>query len=244
MGILYLVSTPIGNMEDITLRAIKTLFRVDHIACEDTRRTGTLIRNLEIRLRNKEIWIKDVDIGHKHQFISYYDEVEFKRIPEIMGLLDSGQDIALVSDAGTPLISDPGFKLVRECLKRSIKVEAIPGPSSVITALCLSGLPPNYFRFIGYLPVKSNKRRELFNDILSEIRVSHSNQTIIAFETSHRLEQSLNDLQYTFGDLEIVISRELTKIHERVYQGRISVLLSEVSSLKGEIVVLFNIPQT
>ncbi|MCJ7739866.1 16S rRNA (cytidine(1402)-2'-O)-methyltransferase [Candidatus Microgenomates bacterium] len=217
MGTLYLVSTPIGNLEDITLRAIKTLFSVDFIACEDTRKTGNLIQNYELRIKNQELKIPDLNTPKIPKYISYYDEIELKRIPEIINLLQEGKDIALVSDSGTPLICDPGYKLVKECLKQNIKITSIPGPSSVITALTLSGLPPNDFRFIGYLPSNQTKRQKLLNNLLAN-RKDGQSSTIIAFETPHRLSESLADIKNIFGDIEMVICRELTKIYEEVWR--------------------------
>ncbi len=253
MGTLYLVATPIGNLEDITLRAIKTLFSVDYIACEDTRKTGQLLKSLQNFIQDKTPrmvagWSEAEAMTpprwrnrNKPQLISFYDEIELKRIPEIINLLQSGKDVALVSDSGTPLISDPGYKLVEECLKQNIKVTSIPGPSSVITALTLSGLPPNDFRFIGYLPANTNKRQKLLNDMLSAVRPDKQSHIIIAFESPHRLKESLEDLKNIFGDIEIVLCRELTKIHEEVWRGKISEALDYFQNPKGEFVLLFNL---
>lgn len=227
MGTLYIVSTPIGNLEDITIRALKTLSSVDYIACEDTRRTGQLLKNLESK---------------KPKLISYYDEIEFKRVPEIINLLKEGRNVALASDSGTPLISDPGFKLVKECIKQGIKIVPIPGPSSIITALTVSGLPPDKFIFLGFLPDKSQKRINLLRSILSLMRPHGNKYTIIAFEASHRLKEALSDAKDVFGDIEIALARELTKVNEEAKRGRISQILEEVDKIKGEIVLLFNIP--
>lgn len=235
MGILYIIATPIGNLEDITIRAIKTLFIVDYIACEDTRVTSLLLSQLAQKYTS--LLYSNVV---KPKLISYYDEIEFKRIPEIIGLLTEDKNIALVSDSGTPLISDPGFKLVRECIKRGIKIISVPGPSSVIAALTLSGLPPNDFRFIGYLPSKKTHRQKLLKDILSDMRPHGQLYTFIAFETSHRLKESLEDIKEIFEDKEIVICRELTKIHEEVWRGKISEASAHITSFKGELIILWH----
>ncbi len=241
MGILYIVSTPIGNLEDITIRALKTLFSVDYIACEDTRVTGNLIQNLEIRIKNQEIGIKNLDINIKPKLISYYDEIEFKRVPEIIELLNNDNNVALASDSGTPLISDPGFKLVSECIKRNIKIISIPGPSSIITSLTLSGLPINDFRFIGFLPPKKNSRLKLLENILSGLQPYRNKYTIIAFEASHRLKESLKDIMCVYGDIKIVICRELTKVYEDIWRGNISQALEINEKFKGELIILINL---
>ncbi|MBI4991078.1 16S rRNA (cytidine(1402)-2'-O)-methyltransferase [Candidatus Gottesmanbacteria bacterium] len=258
MGTLYIVATPIGNLEDITIRAIKTLFTVDYIACEDTRKTGQLLKTLKDKYKEALIHLEGVRM---HSFkveesakrlISYYDEIEFKRVPEIIELLQNNKNVALVSDSGTPLISDPGFKLVRECIRRNIKVVSIPGPSSVIAALTSSGLPPNNFLFLGYLPPKKQKRINLLKGLQHFVIPSDPpvggesrnlsadiHPTIIFFETPHRLKGSLEDLQEVFGNIEIVIARELTKIHEEVWRGKISTAIKYFGKAKGEIVILF-----
>lgn len=244
MGNLFVVATPIGNLEDITIRAIKTLFTVDYIACEDTRVTSLLLSQLAERYTSL-IYSNVV----KPKLISYYDEIEFKRVPEIIDLLEQDKNVALVSDSGTPLISDPGFKLVRECIKRSIKVISISGPSSVIAALISSGLPPDKFLFLGYLPSTQNKRKKLLSHLQQRYASRHSSvvgefhPTIIFFESPHRLKESLEDLKEIFGDIEIVICRELTKVYEEVWRGKISKTTNNIDLLKGENVLLFNIPQ-
>ena len=237
MGTLYIVATPIGNLEDITVRAIKTLFSVDYIACEDTRRSGQLLQNLESGIMNHEF---DINILKKPRLISYYDEVEAVKTPEIIDILENGNDVALVSDAGTPLISDPGYKLVRECAKRDIKVVSIPGATPVISALVSSGLPANQFLFMGFLPKNKNKRIELLKDTLYCFDTLESMRpTVIFFETVKRLEESLLDIKEIFGDMEIVIARELTKMHEEIWRGKISAAIKR--EFKGEIVVLFHL---
>ena len=168
-GTLYLVATPIGNREDITVRALKILFSVPVIACEDTRRTGLLLHYY----RNNEPYssiVRTIELAQTAtKLISFYDEIEEQRTPEIVELLQSGKDVALVSDAGTPLISDPGFKLVRECHRQNIPVSPIPGPSSITAALSSSGLPTDKFLFVGYLPKKKGKAKRLTR--LSGIRL-------------------------------------------------------------------------
>jgi len=242
MGILYCVATPIGNLEDITIRAIKILFSVDYIACEDTRKTGQLLKNYELRIKNQETKFDRLNIINKPRLISYYDEIEFKRMLEIIDLLEKGKKVALVSNSGTPLISDPGYKLVSECLKRKIRIVSIPGPSSILVALVSSGLTVNQFLFLGYLPTSQNKRFKLFTNLLSCFKsLSQISPTIIFFESPYRLRESLKDLKQAFGDIEIVIARELTKIHEEIYRGKISQALNYFLSPRGEIVLLFTL---
>ena len=225
MGILYIVATPIGNLQDITFRAIETLKKVDAIACEDTRKTGFLLKTFQIP--NKML-------------LSYYEQNEAKRIPEIINALKNGLNIALVSDAGTPTISDPGFKLVRECIKMGIKVESIPGPSSLISALVSSGLPTDKFFFVGYPPAKPGHRKKLFENIASMIQIIKA--TIILFEAPHKLIKTLEELKEVFGDIKIVVARELTKIHEEKRSEKISESLQHFKKInpKGEFVVLLN----
>ncbi len=206
----------------MSLRAVKILQSVDVVLCEDTRHTGLLIQT-------------------KAKLVSYYDEIEDKRIPEVIEWLENGKNIALVSDAGTPLISDPGFRLVRECVKREIKVESVPGPSAVLGALTSSGLPPDKFSFLGYPPEKQLQRLKLFNDIISVNRFISS--TYIFYCAPHKLVTTLEDMKMTFGDIEIVVARELTKVYEEIWKGTISETVSHFSNPKGEFVLLFNIPQ-
>lgn len=237
MGTLFLVATPIGNIEDITIRAIKTLFSVDGIVCEDTRKTGFLLRELQKRYPE---YAKAAN-GEKYQrMLSYYEQNEMQRIPEVLTALRNGLSIALVSDAGTPLISDPGFKLVRQCVKEGIKVESIPGPSSAITALTLSGLPTDKFLFLGYPPRKSGNRTRYFESAKTSQEVVSS--TMIFFEAPHRLLKTLGELQDIFGDVPIVLARELTKVHEEVRYERISEAIFHFSKHqpKGEFVLLLN----
>ncbi len=226
MGILYIVATPIGNLQDITLRAIEILKKVDYIASEDTRRTGSLLKSLNVE--------------KKHFLISYYDQNELMRIPSILAVLKEGQDVALVSDAGTPTISDPGFKLVRACAEAGIRVESIPGASSVISALASSGLPTDKFVFLGYLPHKPGKREKMLKDIEATTQIIKS--TVILFEAPHKIIRTLEEMLAVFGDIQVVLARELTKMHEEILRDTISNLLYhfEKRNPKGEFVLLFN----
>lgn len=225
MGTLFIVSTPIGNLEDITLRAKRILSEVEIIACEDTRKTGNLLKQLSIQ---------------KPIFLSYYEENELKRIPQIIKLLKKDKNVALVSNAGTPTLSDPGFKLVRECIRQGIKVEAVPGASAILTALVSSGLPTDKFLFLGYLPKKQGKRTKLLKNIATMNRIMA--MTIIIFLSPHRLVQELVDIKQVFGDIEIVICRELTKVHEEIRREKINQSITHFEKVKpkGEFTLLFN----
>lgn len=245
MGILYIVATPIGNLKDITLRGLEVLTSVDGIACEDTRRTGNLLNQFHPPTSGSNVKFPiSNEIIKRPRLISYYEQNEFKRIPEIITALKNGLSIALVSDAGTPAISDPGFKLVRECIKEGIKVESIPGPSSVISALVVSGLPTDKFLFLGYLPKKTGNRMTLLETVKSSLKLNEKfHPTVILFEAPHRLSQFLEELQVVFGDIEIVIARELTKIHEEIIRTSVSQAVSHFKEKepKGEFVILFNL---
>lgn len=211
---LYLVSTPIGNLEDITLRALRILKEADVIIAEDTRHTGVLLKHFEI--------------PHK-PMISLYDQVEAQKMDEI---LRQAQDLklALVSDAGTPLISDPGYKLVREAIKSGIKVESVPGPTAFVAALTISGLPPDKFTFYGYPPEKESHQKELFKKL--------ADSTSIFYVSPYKLHKNLKNLLEVLGDIDIVVARELTKIHEEVWHGKISEALVHFKEPRGEFVVL------
>lgn len=234
MGTLYLVPTPIGNLADITLRGLRTLFSVDIIACEDTRRTGSLLDKLFAEFAPEN------DEKRKPKLLSYYDQIEAQRIPEVIELLQAGQNIALVSDAGTPAISDPGFKLVRECLANKLNVVSLPGASSVTTALVASGLPTDKFLFAGYPPHKPGHRLDFFKNIKTSLE--SINSTVILFEAPHKVEKTLGDMQEVFGDIEIVFARELTKIYEEIKKKKISDALQQFKKKppKGEFVLLFH----
>jgi 16S rRNA (cytidine1402-2'-O)-methyltransferase len=229
MGNLYIVATPIGNLQDITLRAIDVLKNTEYIACEDTRKTGFLIKSLSQGYGS---------FGDKY-LISLYEENEIKRIPEVLNVLTNGKNVALVSDAGTPLISDPGFKLIRECIDKKIKVEAIPGPSSVISALVVSGMPTDKFTFVGFLPKKPGHREKFLQNLKSSLEFTKG--TVIMYESPFRLLKTLEELKNIFGDIQAAVVREQTKIHEEVKKDKISFLIKSFEKVnpKGEIVVIF-----
>jgi 16S rRNA (cytidine1402-2'-O)-methyltransferase len=219
-GTLTLVAAPIGNLSDATPRAIEVLSSATHIACEDTRVTGKLLSKLGIENHAK--------------LISYRDENEHYMAGEIADRMEAGEDIALIADAGTPAISDPGFRLVRECRKRGLKVTTAPGVSAVITALSLSGLPSDGFLYLGFLPPKSAARKRFFES------QKNFDYTIIIYESCHRIGKFLNDLVATLGpDRCISVCRELTKLHETVHTGAASTVRDSVAkgSQKGEFVV-------
>lgn len=220
---LYLVATPIGNLKDITLRSLEVLQTVNTIICEDTRRTSILLNHYSI----------------KKPLLILNDFNEVQNITSIIERLQNGEDMALVSDAGTPLISDPGYKLVRECLSQDILVDSLPGPSSVVTALTLSGLPPDKFLFLGYPPEKPGHRKDFFGKI--EILNEKMKMTNIIFISPHKLISILHDIEDTFGDIEIVLAAELTKIHQKVESKKVGVWLNQLKKPKGEYILLFNL---
>lgn len=209
MGVLYIVATPIGNRDDITIRALKILLtEVDVILCEDTRKTGQLLSHY--RTRYGEL----VGVQKKPRLISYYDQIEEQKVPEVIELLEHDQRVALVSDAGTPLIADPGYKLVHECRARTIMVVPIPGPSALIAALSASGLPTDSFTFLGYIPKKQGKRSLFLKKAIEQIE-SHYSSTIILYETPHRIQETLAELHRDYADrISVVYAREMTKQYE------------------------------
>jgi 16S rRNA (cytidine1402-2'-O)-methyltransferase len=217
-GCLYLVATPIGNLEDITLRAIRILKEADLIACEDTRHTQKLLHHYGIR---KEL-------------VSYHEHNELTRSPELVIELEQGAKIALVSDAGTPGISDPGHRLVTLCLRHHIPVVPIPGPSALVAALAASGLPTEEFSFAGFLPPRSGARRKALDALKTETR------TLILYEAPHRVVETLADASDILGARPAVIAREVTKIHEEFLRGSLSELLESAQkhAPRGEITLL------
>ncbi len=232
MGTLYVVATPIGNLEDISLRALRILFASPYIACEDTRRTGMLLSELKKRYGTI------IDTNPKPKLISYYDQVEQAKTPEILELL-TNSDVALVSDAGTPLISDPGYVLVHEARKRNVPVIAIPGPNAAITALSVSGLPVSSFIFFGYPPEKQSTRLSHFKLAYQCINTLVHKPTVIYYCAPHNLSAVLDDIKVVFGNIQITIARELTKVHEEVWSGTIDKAKKMFNEPKGEFVLLF-----
>lgn len=218
-GRLVVVSTPIGNLDDLSPRAQASLEEADLIACEDTRRTGRLMSH----------------IGVKRRLLSVHEHNERNRVPQLLEALERGLTVALVSDAGTPLLSDPGYHVVKAAIEAGHAVEAVPGPSAPLAALVLSGLPPLPYTFVGFPPVKTGKRRRFYTEWGA---LDHS---IVIFESPHRIVKSLRDAQEALGDRRAAVGRELTKLHEEVLRGTLSELieiLGERERVKGEIVVV------
>ena len=215
---LYLVATPIGNLEDITLRALRTLKECDLVAAEDTRRTGLLLKHFDI----------------SKPLLSYFQFNEAKRSEELIERLRRGEKIALVTDAGSPGISDPGERVVKAALAAGFRVEAVPGPCALVSALTASGLPTDEFHFIGFLPHKSGQRK---TKLVSLINL---NGTLIFYESPYRIEKLLEELKELFPERQVVLARELTKKFEEFLRGKPAELLEIIRkrSVKGEFVVL------
>src|SRR6266571_7003508 len=215
MGTLFVVATPIGNLNDMSNRALDVLRQADLIACEDTRQTIKLLNHF----------------GIQEAMTSYHEFNEEKRAAELADKLVGNTNVALVSDAGTPAIADPGYRLVRLCRQRDIPVVAIPGPSAAVTAIAASGLPSDEFMFVGFLPAKNNARREKLTSL------ANVTCTLVFYEAPHRIEAALGDLQEALGDREVCIAREITKIHEEFLFGRVSEVKTHIKPL-GEFVVV------
>jgi 16S rRNA (cytidine1402-2'-O)-methyltransferase len=218
-GKLFVVATPIGNMEDITLRAIRVLSEVDLVAAEDTRHTGKFLKHHKIDVR----------------LISCHEHNEEKRSNELIEHLKNGKNIALVSNAGTPSVSDPGYRLIQKSISNDIQVVPIPGVSAVITALSVSGLPTDSFVFIGFAPRKHGKRQTLFHSLSRETR------TLIFYESPRRLLNLMEHLLINLGERKAVLARELTKLHEEFLRGNLSFIINKIKSrgeLKGECTLL------
>lgn len=223
VGTLFIVATPIGNLEDITLRALRVLREVDTIACEDTRQTGKLLAHF----------------GIQKPTVSYHEHNEAARTDELVKKLAAGASVALVSDAGTPLVSDPGYRLVQAAIAAGVTVTPIPGPSAALTALSGAGLPTDSFRFCGFLPAKSSQRRKLLEEFRAETC------TLIFYETPHRILDALEDVEAVMGTRPAVVARELTKLHEEFLRGTAKEIRAELAarpSVKGEITLLLGKP--
>lgn len=217
-GKLFLVGTPIGNLEDITLRAIRVLKEVDLIACEDTRRTQKLLNHYQIRTRT----------------VSYHEHNEMTRAPELVIQMEEGTNIALVTDAGMPVVSDPGFRLVHLAVRHNIPVIPVPGASAFVAALSASGLPVDKFRFLGFLPSRKGERRKALEGLRG------ATKTLAFYEAPHRLADMLKDIGEILGNRETVVAREVTKVHEEFLRGTVSETLARLRKkpVKGEVTVL------
>ena len=216
---LYVVSTPIGNLEDITLRAVKVLAAVDLIAAEDTRTTKVLLARYNIA----------------KPMVSYFSHNERRRAIEILDRLEAGTSVALVSDAGTPGISDPAYVLITQALARGIPVVPIPGPAALMAALVVSGLPTDRFVFEGFLPLKKGRKSKIE-------KLSREERTIVLYESPHRILKTLGELLDAFGDRDVAVAREMTKKFEEVSRGRLSVVLNDMSKrqARGEYVIVIS----
>ncbi len=216
---LYIVATPIGNMEDISLRALAVLRKVDYVICEDTRHSGILLKKYEISKR----------------LLSFHSYSGEKEIDKIVNLLKEGHEMAFISDAGTPGLSDPGFNLIQAVLKNDISITTVPGASALLAALPLSGLPMDKFLFVGFLPLKKKRKTTLQN-------LAALPYTIVLYEAPHRLIRTLEDILLYFGERNMAVCRELTKLHEEVKRGRISEVIAAFSAQKvrGEFVLVIS----
>jgi len=213
---LFLVATPIGNLEDITLRALRVLREADLIAAEDTRRTAKLLAHYDIHTKTT----------------SFYEQVEREKTPRLLDHLAAGRSLALVSDAGTPGISDPGYRLARAALAAGFRVEAVPGPSAVLAALVPSGLPTDSFSFVGFPPPKAQARERWLRDLADR------RETLVFFEAPHRIRITLEAVLAVLGDRQISVSRELTKLHEETVRGTVSEVLGRLGEPRGEFTVV------
>ena len=220
-GTLYIVATPIGNLGDITFRAVEILKNVDLIACEDTRHSKVLLDHYQIQ----------------KPLTSYFDFSEKKKAPQILEKLKQGQNVALISDAGTPGISDPGYRLISGAIQEGIRLEPLPGPSALLPALVVSGLPTDRFIFEGFFPIKSGQKKTRLLSLKEEKR------TVIFYESPHRILKTLQLIEDTLGDIHMVVVRELTKKFEEVVRQKVSQVIHHFSNKKilGEFVVLWNI---
>lgn len=218
-GNLYLIATPIGNLEDITLRAINTLKEVDIIAAEDTRHSLKLLNHLNI----------------SKPLISYHRHNEDVKTKELIALLSQGKNVGLITDAGTPGISDPGEEVVKQAIENDINIIPIPGACAAINALISSGMSTKEFIFYGFLPLNKKLREEKFEDI------KRQNKTIIIYEAPHRIKSSLKEINEKFGNIKIVLAKEITKIHEEFIRGNIEEIINNIQEAKGEYIIIFEI---
>jgi 16S rRNA (cytidine1402-2'-O)-methyltransferase len=218
MSTLFIVSTPIGNLSDITLRALDILKSVSLIISEDTRETAKILQKYNI----------------ENAQISYRDQNHDRVWPTILSTLQQGKDIALVSDSGTPLISDPGFKLVRDLIKENIKIESVPGPSAIIASLTISGLPTDKFTFLGFLPRTASHRKGILN------QYGALDSTLIIYESPFRVRKLLEEINETLGNRDCCVIKDITKIYESVVRGKVTEIIEhkEINKNKGEFVVL------
>ncbi|HEX8283683.1 MAG TPA: 16S rRNA (cytidine(1402)-2'-O)-methyltransferase [Pyrinomonadaceae bacterium] len=220
-GTLYLVATPIGNLEDVTRRALRVLAEADVVACEDTRRTRSLLEHFGVRART----------------LSYHEHNERERAEELARTIEAGGTVALVSDAGTPGVNDPGYRLVRACVERDLRVVPVPGPTAFVAAVTASGLPTDEFYFGGFLPARSHARREK----LASVKTLRA--TLVFYETPHRIAHALADAREVLGEREAAIARELTKLHEEIVRGRLSELAERFAAegaARGEMVLVID----
>ena len=218
-GTLYLVATPLGNLEDLSLRAQRVLKEVECIAAEDTRHTLKLLNHC----------------GIKNRLVSFYEQNEKTQTPKLVASLKEGDSIAVVSDAGMPTISDPGYRLVKACAEAGITVVPIPGPNAAISAIAASGLPTDQFYFVGFPPIKSTAKKYLFNQL------KNLPATLVFYESPHRLVKTLESIQEFLGNRAVVIARELTKVYEEFMRGTVTEMLKNLNAretLKGECVLL------
>lgn len=234
MGTLFIVATPIGNLEDISVRAARILFTSTLLLCEDTRQTGLLLDLVGKRFPFL------VPSGYaRPKLLRYDDQAEHTMTPELIGRLLSGESLALVSDAGTPLISDPGYVLVSEARRRGVPVVSIPGPSAVLAALTSSGLPAGSFTFLGYPPEKQGHRMSLFARVVSAHALIPA--TYVFYCAPHKLQGVLSDMHTAFGNCRICLCRELTKVHEECWNGSVTEAMAHVAEPKGEFVILVDL---
>jgi len=218
-GTLFVVATPIGNLEDITARALRVLGEVALIAAEDTRRTAHLLARYAIKTPSTSL--------HEHN--------EAKKTASLIARLQRGDSVALVSDAGTPGISDPGQRLIRDAIAAGIRVEAIPGPNAAVTALAVSGFPADRFTFLGFPPTRSNDRAKWFAELQA------AGRTVVFYEAPHRVRDTLEQILATIGDCEVLVGRELTKAHEELVRGPISQVLGSIAQPRGEFTIVIDI---